>query len=92
MAPRRGLPAALPRRGWALVLACVVLAAATLVIPPAVVTDRGVSFATFFWAVTAFQGLTALGVAAVVWYYHGGLGDDADAVVEDEENDWQYEP
>lgn len=94
MAPRRGLPAALPRRGWALVLVCVVVAAATLLIPPSLVTARGVSFATFFWVVTGVQGLAALGIAAVVWYYHGGLGDDADAVAADEDADeeWQYDP
>jgi len=93
MARRRGLPDALPRRGWALVLACVVVAAASLLVPPSLVTDRGVSFGVFFVAVTILQGLAALGVVAVVWYYRGGLGDDAAADEdEDDEEEWRYEP
>ncbi len=92
MPRRRGLLDALPRRGWALVLACVVVAAASLLVPPALVTDRGVSFGVFFVAVTVLQGLAALGIVAVVWYYRGGLGDDAAAIDEDADEEWQFEP
>lgn len=91
MSHRRGLLDALPRRGWALVLVCSVVAAVSLLIPPSLVTDRGVSFGVFFVAVTALQGAMALGIVAVVWYYRGGLGDAADAV-EDDDDEWQYEP
>jgi hypothetical protein len=85
-----GLVDALPRRAWALVLACVVVAAASLLIPPSVVTDRGVSFAAFFAAVTVLQGLMALCIVAVIRYYRGGLGEEADAVADDDE--WRFDP
>jgi hypothetical protein len=85
-----GLVDALPRRGWFAILACVAVAAGSLLIPPSVATDRGVSFAAFFFGVTALQGAAALGIVAVLWHYRGldpdeRGGDEADG-------EWRFDP
>lgn len=86
-----GLPGALPGRAWALVLACVAVAAASLLVPPSLVTALGVPFVVFFAAVTGLQGAAALGIVAVVWHYRGFENEER-AAGSNEESEWRFGP
>jgi len=80
---------ALPRRGWAVILACAVVAAGSLLIPPSLVTDRGVSFAAFFAAVTLLQGAAALCIVGVLWHYREFDPEERD---DEEDTEWRFDP
>ena len=82
-----GLLDALPRRGWAAILACVVVAAGSLLIPPSLATDRGVPFVAFFAAVTLLQGAAALGIVGVLWHYR-----DLDPGEREDDSEWRFDP
>jgi len=85
-----GLADALPRRGWAAILVCVAVAAGSLLIPPSLVTDRGVPFAAFFFGVTALQGAAALCIVAVLWHYRGL--DPGEREADTDESEWRFDP
>jgi hypothetical protein len=85
-----GLVDALPRRGWFAILTLVAVAAGSLLIPPSIVTDHGVSFAVFFFGVTLVQGATALGIVGVLWHYRDLDADEREADGADDE--WRFDP
>lgn len=85
-----GLVDALPRRGWVAILGCVAVATGSLLLPPSLVTDRGLPFAAFFFGVTALQGAAALGIVAVLWHYREFDPDERGADAGDDE--WRFDP
>lgn len=78
-----GLADYLPRRGWAIVLTLLAVAALSLVVPSALGPPGGDSFIQFFWIVSGVQLATALGITATVLHYR-----DPDR----EASEWKYEP
>ncbi len=78
-----GLASYLPRRGWAIVLTLLFVAAATLIVPSALGPPSGQLFVPFFWIVSGVQLLTAVGIGATILYYR-----DPDR----ESTQWKYDP
>jgi len=78
-----GLASYLPRRGWAVVLTLLFVAAASLIVPAVLGPPAGELFVPFFWVVSGVQLLTAFGIGATILYYR-----DPNR----ETTPWKYDP
>ena len=78
-----GLADYLPRRGWAIVLTLLLVAAVSLILPSIVGPPGGDAFIPFFWVVSGVQLVTACGIAATVVHYRDP---------NQERSEWKYDP